>query len=104
MCDADAETRRGPRSSGHLPTAATCFNRLRIPLYGSYEQMLSRLKTAISGVQQFHEAAMGTPQQAPQQAPDANANAGARARVAGAPNRNGAPAPQPRAGAGRGRR
>lgn len=95
---------RTDQNEGHLPTAATCFNRLRIPLYGSYEQMLSRLKTAISGVQQFHEAAMGTPQQAPQQAPDANANAGARARVAGAPNRNGAPAPQPRAGAGRGRR
>jgi hypothetical protein len=44
---------------GHLPTAATCFNRLRMPAYGSYEEMRARLKTAILGVQEFHEAAMG---------------------------------------------
>ena len=45
----------------HLPTAATCFNRLRMPRYGSQEEMSRRLRIAITGVQQFHEAAMGQP-------------------------------------------
>lgn len=48
----EGRTDQGPE---HLPTAATCFNRLRMPRYTSREQMLVRLKTAIMGVQQFHE-------------------------------------------------
>jgi E3 ubiquitin-protein ligase HUWE1 len=35
----------------HLPTAATCFNRLRMPRYGSRDEMAARLKVAIMGVQ-----------------------------------------------------
>ena len=46
---------RTDQGSEHLPTAATCFNRLRVPRYSSKEQMVVRLKTAIMGVQQFHE-------------------------------------------------
>jgi len=48
----EGRTDQGPE---HLPTAATCFNRLRMPRYTSKEQMALRLKTAIMGVQQFHE-------------------------------------------------
>jgi hypothetical protein len=50
---------RPDQGPGHLPTASTCFNRLRMPVYGSREEMRDRLRTAILGVQEFHEAAMG---------------------------------------------
>ena len=62
------------QSAEHLPTAATCFNRLRMPKYSSKDQMRDRLKLAIMGVQQFHEAAMG--------APNVEADAAAAARLA----------------------
>lgn len=47
---------RSDQSNEHLPTAATCFNRLRMPQYTSREEMETRLRIAIMGVQQFHEA------------------------------------------------
>jgi len=87
---------RTDQDSTHLPTAATCFNRLRLPLYRSRDELRLRLKTALSGVQSFHEGAMGLhPDHGPQppaRAPAANGN-GAPAPPADAPAA--APAPTP---------
>ena len=41
-----------------LPSAATCFNTLRMPAYESEEQLKARLMTAINGAQGFDEAAV----------------------------------------------
>jgi len=41
-----------------LPSAATCFNTLRMPTYVSEEQLKLKLMTAINGAQGFDEAAV----------------------------------------------
>ena len=41
-----------------FPTASTCFNTLRMPIYESEEQLKERLLFAITGHQGFHEGAV----------------------------------------------
>lgn len=41
-----------------LPTAATCFNKLKMPRYTSEEQLRERLLLAISSAQGFDEGAV----------------------------------------------
>ena len=41
-----------------LPTAATCFNTLRMPIYSSAEQLKAKLGVAMDGAEGFDEAAV----------------------------------------------
>lgn len=41
-----------------FPTAATCFNQLRIPSYTSEEQLCERLLVAVNSAQGFDEGAV----------------------------------------------
>ena len=41
-----------------FPTAATCFNTLKMPAYASEEQLRAKLLTAISSAQGFDEGAV----------------------------------------------
>ena len=47
-------------SSDRLPTAATCFNTLKMVVYSDIDQMRTRLLAALAGSEGFDEAAVAT--------------------------------------------